>query len=207
MLSTIGGAIAACALLPVVLIAAATGAVTSLAATPLTTLGQLFDAHLDPRQLSAAQYCALGKITPDRNTGYGTYTPAQLANATTLYQVATALALPPYAATIATATALQESGLNNLDHGDRDSLGLFQQRPSQGWGTPEQILNPIHAATKFYNALIQVPNWPTIPLTQAAQAVQHSAYPNAYAPFTTAAAYLTATVSGALDQCGTTTPR
>jgi hypothetical protein len=160
---------------------------------------------VDPAQLSAAQYCALGKITPGKDTGYGTFNIAQLTNATTIYQTAISLGLPPYAATVAIATALQESDLENLDYGDLDSLGLFQQRPSQGWGTPAQIMNPAYAATSFYQALVKVPDWQSIPLTQAAQDVQHSAYPDAYAHWTYTAEYLTATVSGALDQCATAT--
>src|SRR5262249_7443171 len=83
---------------------------------------------------------------------------------------------------------------------DHDSLGLFQQRPSQGWGTPAQILDPMHAATTFYRHLLNVPGWQTIPLTRAAQAVQRSAFPGAYAkweqPATTLVAALTGTELG-----------
>ena len=89
-------------------------------------------------------------------------------------------ALPQRAVIVALATALQESKLRNLNYGDSDSLGLFQQRPSQGWGTPTQIMTPTYAAGKFYDALLKVPNWQAIPLTQAADAVQHSAFPDAY---------------------------
>jgi biotin carboxyl carrier protein len=82
---------------------------------------------------------------------------------------------------IAIATALQESDLiNSGTPNDHDSLGLFQQRPSQGWGTPEQIMNPDYAAGKFYEHLLRVPGWQTMPLTDAAQAVQRSAFPDAY---------------------------
>ncbi|MFE5550052.1 hypothetical protein ACFQ71_40780 [Streptomyces sp. NPDC056534] len=82
---------------------------------------------------------------------------------------------------IALATALQESTLINLDHGDRDSLGLFQQRPSQGWGTREQILNPVYASGKFYDRLLQLRDWAHMPVTVAAQKVQRSGFPDAYA--------------------------
>jgi cell wall-associated NlpC family hydrolase len=82
---------------------------------------------------------------------------------------------------IALATALQESGLRNISYGDRDSLGLFQQRPSQGWGTREQILDPVYASTKFYTALKSVSGWEQMPLTVAAQKVQKSGFPDAYA--------------------------
>ncbi|MGK4906443.1 C40 family peptidase [Streptomyces albus] len=82
---------------------------------------------------------------------------------------------------IALATALQESRLRNLSSGDRDSLGLFQQRPSQGWGTAKQIRDPVYASTKFYEHLKKVPGWQQMTVTQAAQAVQNSLYPGAYA--------------------------
>ena len=76
---------------------------------------------------------------------------------------------------IALATAQQESRLRNLDYGDRDSLGLFQQRPSQGWGTEAQVQDPVYAAGKFYDGLVKVPDWETGRLTEIAQAVQRSA--------------------------------
>jgi hypothetical protein len=83
--------------------------------------------------------------------------------------------------TIGLATALQESKLRNLDYGDLDSLGLFQQRPSQGWGTSAQILTPSYAAAAFFQHLAQVPGWETMSVAEAAQAVQHSAAGSAYA--------------------------
>ncbi|MBT2446032.1 C40 family peptidase [Streptomyces sp. ISL-43] len=89
--------------------------------------------------------------------------------------------VPARGQVIALATALQESGLRNLDYGDRDSLGLFQQRPSQGWGSREQILDPVYASTKFYKSLTALKNWEFMPLTVAAQKVQASALPDAYA--------------------------
>jgi hypothetical protein len=114
------------------------------------------------------------------------------------------LGLPQEAAIIGIATAMQESTLENIAYGTSDSLGLFQQRPSQGWGTPAEIMDPTYAATKFYEALAKVPDWQTIPLTQAAQAVQESGYPDAYAQWQTDAEYLVSTVSGALDNCPAT---
>lgn len=104
----------------------------------------------------------------------------QAANAAVIARVAYADGLPAQAVVIALATALQESTLRNLPYGDRDSLGLFQQRPSQGWGTPAQILNPSYATQAFYSHLVRVPNWWSIPLWKAAQAVQNSGYPMAY---------------------------
>ncbi|WP_219419845.1 hypothetical protein [Pseudonocardia nigra] len=91
---------------------------------------------------------------------------------------------------MALATALQESGLRNLDYGDRDSLGLFQQRPSQGWGSPAEVQDPRYAATQFYDRLVDVPGWTEMPLWQAAQTVQRSAFPTAYAKWEQTAADL-----------------
>jgi hypothetical protein len=89
--------------------------------------------------------------------------------------------LPPRATTIAIATAYQESKLRNIDYGDRDSLGLFQQRPSQGWGTAEEILDPVHAIGAFYDGLQRVRDYENMEITDAAQEVQRSAFPLAYA--------------------------
>lgn len=89
--------------------------------------------------------------------------------------------LPARAAVIATATAMQESKLRNLDHGDRDSLGVFQQRPSQGWGTPAQLQDPVYATREFYDHLVKVKGYLDRPLTEVAQDVQKSGFPDAYA--------------------------
>ena len=102
--------------------------------------------------------------------------------------------LPERAAVISIATSLQESKLHNLGHlgdaNDHDSLGLFQQRPTSGWGTPEQITDPAYATTAFLKGLKQVDGWQDMPLTQAAQTVQVSAYPDAYAQWEQQAADL-----------------
>jgi hypothetical protein len=206
MLARLAGATAAVFLLLVVLLAAAGSAIAEIVFAPAALVGQALNGHVDPKQLSAAQYCVLGKIQPGKDTGYGTFGREQLADATTIYQVSVTLGLPMYAAQIAIATALQESSLYNLNYGDRDSLGLFQQRPSQGWGTPAQIMDPVYASTKFYEALVKVQNWQTIPLWQAAQSVQRSAFPYAYAKWGYPAGYLASSVSGALDQCNGKTP-
>lgn len=110
--------------------------------------------------------------------GYG---PDQLANATTIVAVGKQLNIPERGWVVAITAAIQESGLRNLSYGDRDSLGLFQQRPSQGWGSPAQIMNPPYAATQFYQHLLAVPGWQQMSVASAAQAVQRSAFPNAYA--------------------------
>jgi cell wall-associated NlpC family hydrolase len=121
---------------------------------------------------------------------------AQRANAQTIAQVGVSMGVPEPGETIAIATALQESGLQNLDYGDRDSLGLFQQRPSQGWGTPAQILTPAYAAEQFYKQLLQVSGWRSMPTTEAAQAVQRSAFPDAYAKWQGEAQMLAAEYTG-----------
>jgi hypothetical protein len=105
----------------------------------------------------------------------------QAENASIIAAVAERRRLPARAISIAIATAFQESKLQNLSAGDRDSIGLFQQRPSQGWGTPAQIRNPYYAAGAFYDALVQVDGYQDMPITEAAQAVQRSAFPIAYA--------------------------
>lgn len=109
------------------------------------------------------------------------FTPEQAVNAATIAAVGTTRGMPERAVTIALATALQESNLTNMEHGDRDSLGLFQQRPSQGWGTKTQIMDPTYAAGEFYKHLAEVPDYTRMPLTEAAQRVQLSGYPEAYA--------------------------
>jgi len=107
--------------------------------------------------------------------------PAQADNAALVAGTAVRRGLPARAATIGLATALQESKLINVAYGDRDSLGLFQQRPSQGWGTAEQVQDPVHATGAFYDALVRVPGYADLPVTEAAQAVQRSGFPDAYA--------------------------
>jgi hypothetical protein len=105
----------------------------------------------------------------------------QAASARTIAEVATQVGMPHHAVTVALAAALQESKLHNISHGDRDSVGLFQQRPSQGWGNPTQLTTPSYAAAAFYRALTRVDGWDTMSVTHAAQHVQRSAAPGAYA--------------------------
>jgi len=106
----------------------------------------------------------------------------QAQNATTIAAVAKRDGLADRAVTVALAAALQESKLRNVAYGDLDSLGLFQQRPSQGWGAPAQLLVPSYAAGAFYAALVKVPGWGAMPVADAAQAVQRSAAGDAYTP-------------------------
>jgi hypothetical protein len=120
----------------------------------------------------------------------------QAANAALIAAVGQNLGMSPRAVTIALATAMQESKLRNLDYGDRDSLGLFQQRPSQDWGTPEQIMDPLYSATEFYRELAKVDGFESMPITEAAQAVQRSAFPDAYAQHEAAARSFASALTG-----------
>ncbi len=104
--------------------------------------------------------------------------------------------MPARAATIALATAYQESDLRNLEYGDRDSVGLFQQRPSQGWGTPDQLQDPTYATNAFYDALAQVDGYESMPVTEAAQEVQRSGFPEAYADHEQDARVLASALTG-----------
>jgi len=107
-----------------------------------------------------------------------------------------------HAVTVALAAALQESRLHDLRSGDRDSVGLFQQRPSQGWGTPAQLVDTRYAASAFLRALAAVDGWLNLSVNDAAQRVQHSATPTAYGQWESEARALarfeTAEITGAL---------
>jgi hypothetical protein len=125
--------------------------------------------------------------------------PDQLANASTIADLAMRRGLPQQAVVVALATSMQESKLTNLDYGDRDSIGLFQQRPSQGWGSKEQLIDPIYATGKFYDALLKVVSWQSLPVAAAAQAVQRSGFPDAYASWQPRATALAAALTGTTD--------
>jgi hypothetical protein len=109
--------------------------------------------------------------------------PGQAGIAATIAGVASRRALPTRAVAIAYATALQESKLANLHYGDRDSVGVFQQRPSEGWGSTEEIEDPVYATGRFFDALTAVPNYLGLPIYAAAQDVQHSADGSAYGQY------------------------
>nr|WP_227873054.1 hypothetical protein [Brachybacterium ginsengisoli] len=115
--------------------------------------------------------------------GLGTshrYSTDRVANAALISAIAVDRELPPRAASIALATAYQESQLRNIDYGDRDSLGLFQQRPSQGWGTAEEIQDPVHSTNAFYDELVKIPAYESADINDVAQQVQRSGHPEAY---------------------------
>jgi len=122
--------------------------------------------------------------------------PAQARYASIIVAGSIRQRLPPRAATIALATAFQESGMANLDSGHADSVGLFQQRPSQGWGTVEQIMDPYYSTTRFYSALARVRDYQSLSVTDAAQTVQRSAYGDAYAQHETRSRILASAMTG-----------
>jgi hypothetical protein len=141
----------------------------------------------------------LPKLGPEctvRADGEVTLDSVQMANAATISAVGLRRGMPEHAVVIALATALQESKLENLDDGDRDSVGLFQQRPSQGWGTVEKIKDPRYAADRFYTALKKVKGYRKMRVTDAAQRVQRSAYPNAYQKWADESAVLARALTG-----------
>ncbi|MET7831303.1 peptidoglycan DD-metalloendopeptidase family protein [Micromonospora sediminicola] len=155
-----------------------------------------------PTASSATRSPAPGGIGP-----IGDWNAEQVGNAATITAVGMRLGVPPRGWVIAVATAMQESSLVNTPGGDRDSVGLFQQRPSQGWGTPEQLQDPQYAATKFYQKLLAVDGWQAMPLTVAAQRVQRSAFPDAYAKWEPDATRIVAALTGVsagLTACGVT---
>ncbi|MFG1704009.1 hypothetical protein ACFLIM_12520 [Nonomuraea sp. M3C6] len=135
--------------------------------------------------------------TPD---GVRDLVPEQAQISATIAAVAARRKLPERAVVIAYATALQESKLFNLDYGDRDSVGVFQQRQSQGWGPKKQLMDPVYATTKFFAALAKVKNYRKIPLADAAQAVQRSAGGYAYAQHEADAKILAAAFTGRVPQ-------
>jgi len=144
----------------------------------------------------------------------GNYQSNQVELAANIVSAGTGMGIPVRGWIIAVATAIQESGLTNPIGGDRDSIGLFQQRPSQGWGTPQQLHDPVHASQEFFAKLVTIPNWQQLPLTEAAQAVQISAYPDAYTKWEPDATMLVNNVGSAnplaipedLEHCVSTCP-
>lgn len=120
----------------------------------------------------------------------------QAENAATIAAVGTREGMPQRAVTIALAAAFQESKLRNVSYGDRDSVGLFQQRPSQGWGRQAQLLDPVYATTQFYDSLADVEAYRAMPVHEAAQAVQRSADGTAYAQHEAKARILAAALTG-----------
>ncbi|WP_433304282.1 C40 family peptidase [Actinoplanes sp. CA-030573] len=129
----------------------------------------------------------------------GGYDREQVAMVATIVAVGAQLHVPQRGWVIAVATALQKSRLRNLPGGDHDSVGVFQQRPSQGWGHPAQLADPVYASQRFFTTLLTVTGWQQLPLTDAAQAVQRSAHPGAYARWESDATMLVDAVAAGAD--------
>ncbi|MFG1764763.1 hypothetical protein ACGFIH_15625 [Micromonospora parva] len=153
-------------------------------------------AHANPAVDAKPAAVAVQSAKPQGDQSRITLNDEQTANVKAIIAATKKAGLPERAAVISIATSLQESKLENLGHlgdaNDHDSLGLFQQRPSSGWGTPEQITDPEYSTTAFLKGLKQVDGWQDMPLTVAAQTVQVSAYPDAYAQWEQQAADLVA---------------
>lgn len=143
----------------------------------LIYLPRIFFSSGTPSRASDDAYCS---AKPADGPSYSLM-PEQAQNAELIANIAINRGLPDHAVTVAIATAMQESRITNLSYGDLDSIGLFQQRPSQGWGTVEQVSDMTYATNIFYDHLMQVPDWETIPIEDAAQEVQRSGYPDLYA--------------------------
>lgn len=139
----------------------------------LAVLTYVVVSHVKPLLAGSGCQAAAGRIAMPLD-------PEQAGIAATIAGVAQRRALPARAVSVAYAAALQESKLHNLNYGDRDSVGVFQQRPSQGWGHARQLEDPVFATTRFFEVLVTVPGYRHIPVYKAAQAVQHSADGAAY---------------------------
>jgi hypothetical protein len=145
---------------------------------------------VSPLMRSEAATCTPRPVASAAPSALDGWSEDQVANARIIVTIGAERQVPVEGRVIAVAAALQESHLRNLRGGDRDSVGLFQQRPSQGWGTSRQLADPAYQTRKFYDKLLAVHGWQKMRLTDAAQAVQESAYPGAYAKHAGTAARL-----------------
>jgi murein DD-endopeptidase MepM/ murein hydrolase activator NlpD len=168
-------------------------------AIPATIIAVLFGCIGLPMLLLSAVLGGPGGCTPpvpktSGQPGIGRWDHEQISIAATIVDVGAAKGVPRWGWVVALATAMQESQLRNRPHigenNEHDSIGVFQQRPSQGWGTPQQLADPAYQTERFYAKLLAVPGWEQMPLTQAAQAVQQSTYPSAYSKWTSQAVVL-----------------
>ena len=162
-----------------------------LAVVIVVVLGVALAVRLGAGPFPDAESCVaeVGDVTAE-------LTAEQAENASLIAGVGVKRGLPARAVSIALATAFQESKLENLEGGDRDSLGLFQQRPSQGWGTVEQISDPVYATNAFYDGLVEIEGYQEMRITEAAQAVQRSGFPEAYEEHAEGARALASALTG-----------
>ena len=182
-----------------------------LATVPLAIAGSLFGLVVltgASSQASGPGEACLSEAASSQPIG--SFDDEQLANAATIVAVGRSRGVPPEGWVIALAAAMQESSLRNVPFGDRDSAGLFQMRPSMGWGSFAQVTDPTYAATAFFGGsdvppnnpgLVDIGGWQRMSVTEAAQAVERSAYPEAYARWVGDATALVAQLSDADFQC------
>lgn len=191
--------------MPKILIAACVALVSVLVGVTLLAggLAESLAAVDQPRDTAACQPLAdaAGKSSGGR---VGSLSHEQRNNAKIIIDAANHAGAGSFGAQVGVATAMTESTLHNLSGGDRDSGGLFQQRPSQGWGSRAQITDPKHASREFYEHLMAIPGWQHMPLTVAAQRVQRSAYPDRYAEHSSLAAKLVKQGGGGTLTCKNT---
>ena len=185
-----------------------------VAVIPMAMTASLLGGTMDAPSLTSSSGAVTACTIDSTTVSVNDLTAEQVANARTLIAVGKSLHVPPRGWVIAIATALQESGLRNLHYGDRDSLGLMQQRPSAGWGTPQQVETPSYAARAFYggpgsptrnSGLLSVAGWEHMPLWEAAQSVQRSAFPFAYQAHEALATDLVRRLAGKTAGCSALT--
>ncbi|MFX4291317.1 hypothetical protein [Streptomyces bohaiensis] len=167
-----------------------------VALTVLAGIAVYVVVHRETQPPVRAAHCTVADRDGARQGEPYRLAPQQAANAATVTVVGSTRELPERAMVIAVATAMQESSLYNIDYGDRDSVGLFQQRPSMGWGSIAEIMDPVYASGQFYDHLVDVPDYLELPLTVAAQEVQRSAFPDEYAKHEPEATVMAAAFTG-----------
>jgi murein DD-endopeptidase MepM/ murein hydrolase activator NlpD len=181
-----------------------------LGTMPVLMMAASIGAHTGGSKSAASRVATTGCALATSRVTATDLDDEQVSNARTIIAVGKSLGVPARGWVVAIATALQESGLRNLAYGDRDSLGLMQQRPSMGWGTPTQLQDPAYAARVFFggptsptsnSGLLSVPGWQRMPLWQAAQTVQRSAFPMAYADHEPLATDIVHRLAGATAGC------
>lgn len=182
---------------PLAVIGIAVGSISLVAAVAGTTAVAVVSRAEGGGQLTCT-ISASGGTGTSASGGVAGFDADQMNNASVIVAVGKQMTVPAPGWVVAITAALQESDLVNVDHGDRDSLGLFQERPSQGWGSPAQIMDPVYSSTQFYRHLLAVPRWQQLSVNDAAQAVERSGYPQAYGPHVPTAEKIVAAVAGAV---------
>ncbi|MPZ83972.1 MAG: NlpC/P60 family protein [Actinophytocola sp.] len=186
------------------LVAVATVAVVGISA--VTTVVREDQEADQARRMTISCNASLGPITSGP-AGSGAADAAKLSEeqrgtVAMIISIGKKRELPPRAWQVAIQAGMTESGLRSLDHGDRDSLGIFQMRPSMGWGTPAQVTDPDYAINKFYDVLEAVPNWEQRRPGESAQDVERSAFPDRYHKWEPMAAHLIGNVGLVADPTG-----